>query len=206
MRPSRPMSCPSVAVNSRHHLMEADAGTRLSLGAYARYRNAYQTELPGTTSSLQIPDDGVLNHGGYFDFVVDDLPRAGDSVSVVIPQRASIPDMPVYRKYDPATQQLANVLRRQRQPPRLRAGRGRLLSANDPAATTAMGVTPGDWCVRLTIKDGGVSDADGAVNGSISDPGGVGSLSAISISPARAAAAGVRSISACCCCSHRSCC
>jgi hypothetical protein len=162
------------------HLMEADAGTRLSLGAYARYRSAYQTELPGTTSSFQIPDDGVLNHGGYFDFVVDDLPRAGDSVSVVIPQRAPIPDMPVYRKYDPATNSWRTFSE---------DNDNRLASAPGeegfcPPTTSSdyrTGLSPGDWCVRLTIKDGGANDADGAVNGSVSDPGGVGSLSAISV-------------------------
>jgi MYXO-CTERM domain-containing protein len=30
-----------------------------------------------------------------------------------------------------------------------------------------------DECVQLTIEDGGANDADGAVNGSVSDPGGV---------------------------------
>ena len=43
------------------------------------------------------------------------------------------------------------------------------------------GLHTGDWCVRLTIKDGGVNDTDGAVNGSISDPGGVGVLSNVQV-------------------------
>ncbi len=178
--PVAPNVLPERGGELSHHLMEADAGTRLSLGAYARYRSAYQTELPGTTSSLQIPDDSILNHGGYFDFVIDDLPRAGESVSVAIPQRAAIPEQPVYRKYDPATNSWRTFFE---------DSDNRLASAPGeegfcPPTTSSEyrdGLNPGDWCVRLTIKDGGVNDADGAVNGAISDPGGVGSLSAISV-------------------------
>jgi len=36
------------------------------------------------------------------------------------------------------------------------------------------GLTEGDYCVQLTIEDGGPNDADGLANGSIEDPGGVG--------------------------------
>ena len=35
------------------------------------------------------------------------------------------------------------------------------------------GLNTGDWCVQLTIEDGGPNDADGLANGSIDDPGGV---------------------------------
>lgn len=36
----------------------------------------------------------------------------------------------------------------------------------------------GDYCVRLTIEDGGPNDADGLRNGVIRDPGGAGSVQA----------------------------
>lgn len=178
--PVAPNVLPERGGQLTHHLMEADAGTRLSLGAYAMYRGAYQTELPGTTSSFQIPNDSVVNSGGYFDFVVGDLPRAGDSVSVVIPQRAAIPAQPVYRKYDPATNSWRTFFE---------DNDNRLASAPGsegfcpPTASSEYrdGLHPGDWCVRLTIKDGGVNDADGAVNGSVSDPSGVGVLSNVQV-------------------------
>lgn len=43
---------------------------------------------------------------------------------------------------------------------------------NDAAYTS--GLTAGNRCVRLGIKDGGANDADGATNSSVTDPGGIG--------------------------------
>lgn len=163
-----------------HHLMEADAGTRLALGSYAIYRGAYQTELPGTTSSLSIPNDSVVNAGGYFDFVVDDLPRAGDSVNVVIPQRARIPAQPVYRKYDPSLDKWQTFF--EDNDNRIASAPGQEGFCPPPSSSEyRAGLNPGDWCVRLTIKDGSVNDADRAANGSVSDPGGVGVLSNVQV-------------------------
>ncbi len=162
------------------HLMEADAGTRLSLGSYAIYRGAYQTELPGTTTSLRIPNDSVVNAGGYFDFVIDDLPRIGESASVVIPQRAPVPAHPVYRKYDPTTNQWRTFF--EDNDNRIASAPGVEGFCPPPSSDEYRpGLHTGDWCVRLTIKDGSVNDADGAANGSISDPGGVGSLSNVQV-------------------------
>jgi hypothetical protein len=163
-----------------HHLMEADAGTRLSLGAYAVYHGKYQTELPGTTGSLSIPDDSVANRGGYFDFVVDDLPRAGESVNIVIPQRAPIPAQPVYRKYDPALNKWQTFF--EDNDNKLASAPGQEGFCPPPSSGDyRAGLHAGDWCVRLTIKDGGVNDTDGAMNGSISDPGGVGALGNVQV-------------------------
>jgi len=39
----------------------------------------------------------------------------------------------------------------------------------------------GDWCVQLTIEDGGPNDADGMANGSVSDPGGVAEVPAVGL-------------------------
>ena len=39
------------------------------------------------------------------------------------------------------------------------------------------GLTAGDWCVKLTIKDGGPNDVDGLANGMVVDPGGLARLS-----------------------------
>jgi hypothetical protein len=159
-----------------HHLMEADAGTRLSLGPYAMLAGEYQTEIQGATSAVQIPNDTVANLGGYFDFVVEDLPRVGDSVNVVIPQRAAIPISPVYRKYDPSTNTWRTFF--EDNDNRLASAPGSDGFCPPPASSEYRnGLNPGDWCVRLTIKDGSVNDTDGAANGSVSDPGGVGSLS-----------------------------
>ena len=161
-----------------HHLMEADAGTRLALGPYTRLQGEYQTELQGPTNAVQIPGDAVANVGGYFDFVVDDLPRAGESVSVVLPQRAPIPPAPVYRKYDPNGNRWNTFVEDAEN--RLASAPGTEGFCPPPASDGyRSGLHAGDWCVRITILDGGANDGDGAVNGSVSDPGGIGSLSQV---------------------------
>jgi hypothetical protein len=178
--PVAPNVLPERGGELTHHLMEADAGTRLALGSYAKYLGTYQTEIQGDVSAVRIPNDSVANVGGYFDFVLNDLPRAGESVSVVIPQRAVIPAQPVYRKYDPTLNKWRTFFE---------DNDNRLASAPGtegfcPPTTSSEyrnGLHPGDWCVRLTIKDGSVNDTDGAVNGAVSDPGGIGSLSAVTV-------------------------
>lgn len=178
--PVAPNVLPERGGELSHHLMEADAGTRLSLGAYAMYRGDYQTELPGTISALQIPNDSVANLGGYFDFVIADLPRVGESVSVVIPQRVAVPAQPVYRKFNPTLTRWQTFF--EDSDNRLASAPGDEGFCPPPSSSDyRAGLNPGDWCVRLTIKDGGVNDADGAVNGSVSDPGGVGSLSNVQV-------------------------
>lgn len=178
--PVAPNVLPERGGELSHYLMEADAGTRLSLGSYAMYHGEYQTELPDSTSSIQIPNDGVVNTGGYFDFVVDDLPRVGDSVSVVIPQRAPIPAQPVYRKYDPNQNRWQTFF--EDNDNRIASAPGVEGFCPPPSSEEYRpGLNTGDWCVRLTIKDGGANDTDGAVNGSISDPGGVGVLSNVQV-------------------------
>src|SRR5262249_47078854 len=41
------------------------------------------------------------------------------------------------------------------------------------------GLNRGDWCVRLTLSDGGPNDGDGQTNGVVLDPGGVGAMSTV---------------------------
>lgn len=176
--PVAPNVLPERAGELAHHLMEADAGTRLALGSYAKYLGAYQTEIQGDVSAVRIPSDSVANVGGYFDFIVDDVPRVGEAVGIVIPQRAAVPTRPVYRKYDPAMNKWQTFL--EDNDNRLASAPGSNGFCPPPTSSEYRnGLHPGDWCVRLTIKDGGVNDTDGAANGSVSDPGGVGSLSEV---------------------------
>ena len=84
------------------YLIECDPGVRCGLGLFA---------LGGASGGVQIQDEEVNTIrdlvvdpafapvGGIFDFAIRDLPTAGQSVRVVIPQRAPIPVNAVYRKY-----------------------------------------------------------------------------------------------------------
>nr|MBO2514195.1 hypothetical protein [Gammaproteobacteria bacterium] len=123
-------------------------------------------------AGVGIASDSVQNVGGYFDFVVRDLPTPGASVSIVIPQRAPIPERPVYRKYDDNWFTFVEDARN-----RLASARGREGVCPPPGSDEyTPGLTSGDWCVELTIEDGGPNDTDGLVNGAIRDPGGVGTF------------------------------
>jgi len=136
----------------------------------------YQTEVPGSLmNGSTLPPDSVTNRGGYFDFVVSNLPRVGESVSIVIPQRAAIPARPVYRKYDPATKAWRDFHEDNDNQLASAPGESGFCPPPSDGAYRA-GLNAGDWCVRLTIRDGGPNDADGQANGSVVDPGGVGVL------------------------------
>lgn len=168
---------PERAGELSQYLMESDPGTQLALGAYSILHGQHQSELPGSSvGGNTLPNDTVANHGGYFDFVVSNLPRAGESVSVVVPQRAAIPPNPQYRKYDPTTRRWMTFVEDTNN--QLASAPGANGFCPPPASEAyRAGLNTGDWCVRLTIRDGGPNDTDGRVDGSVADPGGVGTLS-----------------------------
>jgi hypothetical protein len=157
-----------------HFLVEGDAGLDLALGPTARAQDEDQAEIHVAT----IPPDTVSNVGGFFDFVVGNLPTVGQSVKIVLPQRLPIPAHPVYRKYDLTdkgwrtfTEDSANSL----------ASAPGAEGFCPPPGSSAYraGLNPGDWCVQLTLSDGGPNDDDGESNGVVNDPGGVGSLATV---------------------------
>jgi len=166
---------PQRAQGLRQFLIEADPGAQLALGPYAIRQGQHRAELAAFALPLA---DTLDNVGGYFDFQVEDLPVAESTVNLVIPQRAPIPQDAVYRKYNPIN----------------RAWQNFVLTANDALASAPghegycpppsstqyhTGLQAGDWCVRLTLNDGGPNDGDGQANGSITDLGGVAATSAV---------------------------
>ena len=159
---------------SGSNLIESDSGTLVALGNTALAAGNSRARVTETEiEAVSIPVDRTLNVGGYFDFRITGLPNRGDSVRVVIPQIADIPGNAVYRKYIPssgwgdfeedANNKLASA-----------PGVAGFCPPPGDAAYTA-DLTEGDWCVELTIEDGGSNDADGRANGTVLDPGGVGS-------------------------------
>ncbi|HJL62411.1 MAG TPA: choice-of-anchor U domain-containing protein, partial [Pseudomonadales bacterium] len=108
---------------------------------------------------------------GVFDFTVQDLPVPGQSVNVVIPITTGIPANAIYRKYEATTGWYTFVSDDDNY---VSSAAG--TSESCPAASSTVyeqGLTQGDFCVQLTIKDGGENDADGTANGIVDDPGGV---------------------------------
>ena len=115
-------------------------------------------------------DESALNIGGLFDFIATGLPQAGDTYSIVIPQRRPIPLNAVYRKLKEG--EWVDFV----------SGNGnQILSATGepgycpPPGSNEWteGLTEGDWCVQLQIVDGGPNDDDGIANRAVVDPGGI---------------------------------
>ena len=115
-------------------------------------------------------DEGAVNTGGLFDFIATGLPNAGDTYSIVIPQRKPISQNSVYRKLKEGQWIDFDT-----------SGDNQLLStAGEPGycppprgSEWTQGLTEGAWCVQLQIVDGGPNDDDGKANRTIVDPGGV---------------------------------
>ena len=165
---------PEVARETNSFLVECDPGVRCRLGQFALVGNSGGVRLDNNDIEEQedlFLDDLVENTGGIFDFEMHDLPTLGQSVSVVLPQQAAIPENAIYRKFHNGQWQTF-VIDDNNQ---VHSAPGNLGFCPPPGDDSfEPGLIAGYLCVQLTIEDGGPNDADNAVNGSVEDPGGVG--------------------------------
>lgn len=122
-------------------------------------------------SELDVPDDnGYRNVDGLFDFEAR-VKQPGGMAHVVVPQRRPIPADAVYRMVNANGQW--NSFRFSDGDDIASAPGSEGVCPPPGDAVWTPGLTKGDWCVRLTLTDGGPNDADGTMDGFISDPGGV---------------------------------
>ncbi|MFA0413341.1 choice-of-anchor U domain-containing protein [Vibrio renipiscarius] len=173
------------------NMLESEPGTRLSLGRMSRQTERFGTLLTKEdmmNTGTSIDADTVANVGGIFDFEVHDLPEQGQSVSVVIPQRQPIPENPTYRKYHSDKGWAGFVEDAENSLASAPGEEGYCPPPGDSSFT--QGLRQGDWCVRLTIQDGGPNDEDGVANGSIKDPSGVATKQSVSTSAQVSGSAG----------------
>ena len=158
---------------SDSYLMEVDPGLQLKLGTTAIWTGLGQAGITMndvTDSGRGVADSNYVYNNGMFDFSVEQLPVAGQTIRVVLPQRAAIPANAVYRKFVAGIWQtfVVDANNRVASAP---GDAGYCPPPGDNAYTA--GLSEGDWCVELTIEDGGPNDGDGLVNHSVVDPGGV---------------------------------
>ena len=151
-------------------LIEADPGLKVVLGERALFNGAgAKLVLDKLPEELTLPTDGGFKINEYVDFIINDLPMIGQSVNIVLPQRQAIPDNAVYRKFNTSWYTFIENTRNG-----LMSAPGKEGECPSPGSTLFRdGLNSGDWCVQMTIEDGGPNDADGLANGSIKDPGGV---------------------------------
>ena len=150
-------------------LVEAEAGVCLRKNILVAQNESggmllFEHEIPA--------DAGHTNIGGLFGFVAYQLPHAGATAAIVLPQTAPTTSNAVYRKLINGewvdfvvndTDQIHSAM----------GERGYCPAPKSPLWTA--GLQDGAWCVQLQITDGGPNDADGIANGSVVDPGGVAS-------------------------------
>ena len=164
---------PQQVTTTNRYLIECDPGVRCGLGLLA---------MAGSTGGVQILDDelGSLGDlkvddsftpvGGIFDFAISDLPTAGQSIKVAIPQIAPIPQNAIYRKFQNG--QWVNFV--ENADNALHSALGNPGYCPPPGSVDWQpGLVAGSYCVQLTISDGGPNDADDLVNSAVVDPGAV---------------------------------
>lgn len=157
----------------------SDAGT-LRLGTIAA-TNGITTGVWGagvTISDIGTADAGADSScvGGCFDFRVSGLAN-GATVDVTLPLSAAIPANAVYRKFKGGSWGNFVVSGNDAIASAAAVAPGVCPAPGDAAYTS--GLTEGDFCVQLTLTDGGPNDADSSENGTIVDPGGVAAPAAV---------------------------
>ena len=170
------------ASQTETYIMRTEAGLTLRLGdvAFAAEADgAYVTSGDisafgggeGAPGAVTAPDS-VPNSGGYVDFEIAELPNAGQSVNIVIPQLTALPAGAVYRKYHPDTGWASFVQDANNQV----ASAAGLPGICPPpgSAEYSAGLTAGHYCIQLTIQDGSSNDMDGQANRVIKDPAQIG--------------------------------
>lgn len=157
------------------YLVEADSGVCLRMGNFAMNGETggsqiVDEDIASSSVDALSPDTEAENVGGIFDFHVTDLSTQGQVVNVVIPQRAAIPENAIYRKLrDGNWQDFSEGAGN-----RLRSAAGEMGYCPPPeSAQWTDGLSAGDFCVQLTIVDGGLNDDDSEANQTVVDPGGV---------------------------------
>jgi len=168
---------------SHHHLLVTEPGLRLSLGATAMAAGRHSASvtvndiagfggingLPGSNA-----DDEYEYAGGLYDFVINGLTEAGQSVRIVLPQRARISKGDLYRKYSANYGWQGFIIDSKNNVASARGSNGVCPAPGDGAYRN--GLHAGDYCIQLTLEDGGPNDQDGLRNGVIHDPSGVGTV------------------------------
>jgi hypothetical protein len=167
---------------SNSHVVETEDGLNLHLNHFALLSGNGRSEVSMADIESQggMADDAVhyAYPGGLFDFAITGLPVAGQSVRVVLAQLAPVPTRAVYRKLMSAGWQ--EFVADASNSVASAAGEEGFCPPPGDAAYSA-GLTEGDWCVQLTIEDGGPNDADGLANNRVVDPGGVAAILATDV-------------------------
>ena len=168
----------TVSVKVYATVPSSSTGT-LTPGTTATAAGGTPATTGGGLTTANVGTDSALTQqcvGGCFDFVVSSL-TAGSSVKVVLPLSAAIPANAVYRKksaggtWGDFSTASGNAI----------ASAAPISAGVCPEASSTSytsGLTTGNECVQLTIVEGDANNDADSVSTTVSDPSGVGVLTA----------------------------
>jgi hypothetical protein len=174
--------------NASDFVMQTEHGLKLTLGEVSFASGNYGAEVTDEDIEKTVGSkggyekDSYKNVGGLYDFEVHGLKKAGMSSKIVIPLTAQIPADAVYRKFIPGQGWRDFVIDKNNQVASASGSLGVCPPAGD--AAYKKGLAEGDYCIELTIEDGGLNDADGEANYTVKDPGGVATIDRSASTPA----------------------
>ena len=156
-------------VGDSGQVVQSDVGTTISLGdtALAGGKN----EVGIVEADVAIEDEDFVYLGGLVDFEISGA-QVGASYNIVLPLSAAVPEDAILRKFidanvgwqafvENATNAISSAT----------AASGTCPEAGSASYTAGLAV--GSTCVQLMIEDGGPNDADGAADGTVTDPSGI---------------------------------
>ena len=161
-----------LAPTSNGMVMQSPVGTNISLGDTALLAGNNGVSISEEAVGVVEADYDYL--GGLFDFEVSGA-QTGASYNIVLPLETAVPEGAVLKKYmgevtgwqefvENATNAISSAT----------AASGTCPESGSARYTD--GLTVGATCVQLLIEDGGPNDADGAADGTVTDPSGIATL------------------------------
>nr|WP_171760856.1 FG-GAP-like repeat-containing protein [Vibrio sp. RE86] len=165
----------AVALNDSHSnkfIVQSNIGTQIRLGTMAAAEQKAGIGLDDDAIAqygIPAPDNYLLEHG-LIDFEVHNIAEAGDSVSIVIPQAEPVVMEATLKKYS-LTKGWYDFVEDEQNSVLATLGQSGFCPPPGDASYNRKPMA-GDWCIQLTIQDGGPNDDDGSANGRIIDPNG----------------------------------
>ena len=157
-------------VGDSGQVIQSDVGTTIRLGDTALADG--NNEVGIDESDVGTQDEDWIYLGGLVDFEVSGA-QAGASYNIVLPLSIAVPEDAVLRKFIDANVGWQAFVENATNAVSSATAASGTCPESGSASYTA-GLVLDATCIQLMIEDGGPNDADGAADGTVTDPSGVG--------------------------------